>query len=174
MAIPTIDSDKVTAQLGSGVTAAKRVLDTKVVPYIDNVVVPYAVPAGQKAAKQVRQVAQERIAPMASAAVDNALVASAPVRREALRRGRLAASALRGDNAAVISATSKRRWPIAVVFLLIGGAAGAVAAWFSQAGKPVQLSPYPLPTEQSDESSADSDSTNETLDLTQDSPAPHA
>jgi hypothetical protein len=109
--------------------------------------VPYAVPAGQKAAKQVKQVTQDRLVPMASAAVDNAIVASAPVRHEALRRGRLAASALRGDDAAVMLATSKRRWPLAIAFLVMGGAIGAVAAWFSQAGKPVQLSPYPLPTE---------------------------
>lgn len=172
MAIPTIDSDRISAQVGSGVTAARRVIDTKVVPYIDNVVVPYAVPAGQKAAKQVKQVAQERIAPMASAAVDNALVASAPVRREAMRRGRLAASALRGDNAAMASATSKRRWPVAIVFLLIGGAAGAVAAWFSQAGKPVQLSPYPLPTDPQDGHAHDV-AQDDTVDLTEDSAAAH-
>jgi hypothetical protein len=170
MAIPTIDSDKISAQVGSGVTAARRVIDTKVVPYIDNVVVPYAVPAGQKAAKQVKQVAQGRIVPMASAAVDNALVASAPVRREALRRGKMAASALRGDDAATAAAlaTSKRRWPIAIMFLLIGGATGAVAAWFSQAGKPVQLSPYPLPTD-----AGDPIGTTDTLDLTDDEAAPH-
>jgi hypothetical protein len=167
-----ISTDKIPAQVGTGINtgieAARRVLDTKVVPYYNDVVVPYAVPAGQKAAKQVKQVFDERVAPMASSAVDNALVASAPVRREALRRSRLAASALRGDDAAVAMQTAKRRWPMAIAFLLVGGALGAVVAWFSQAGKPVQLSPYPLPTD-ADESSASS-----TVDLTDDAEAPHS
>jgi predicted membrane metal-binding protein len=127
--------------------------------------VPYAVPAGQKAVKQVKQVFDERVAPRASAAVDSAMVASAPARREALRRSRLAASALRGDDAAIAIARGKRRWPLALAFLVLGGVAGAVAAWFSQAGKPVQLSPYSLPTD---------DDAVTTVDVTDDSAAPHA
>jgi hypothetical protein len=163
-----LSTDKIPAQvstgLGTGIDAARRVIDTKVVPYYNDVVVPYAVPAGQKAAKQAKQVFDERIAPRASAAVDTAMVASAPARKEALRRSRLAASALRGDDAAIAMASSKRRWPLAVAFLVLGGVAGAVAAWFSQAGKPVQLSPYSLPT----------DEPVTTVDVTDDSTAPHS
>jgi hypothetical protein len=119
-------SDTVTAGLG----AARQLVDTKVVPF--------AVPAGRKAAKQVRQVVEERIVPV----VDTALVASAPVRLEAARRGRLAAAALRGADSMIIK--KRRRWPVAIVFLALGSALGAAAAWLSQSGKPVQLSPYPL------------------------------
>jgi hypothetical protein len=119
-------SDTVTAGLG----AARQLVDTKVVPF--------AVPAGRKAAKQVRQVVEERIVP----AVDTALTAAAPVRLEAARRGRLAAAALRGADNMIIK--KRRRWPVAIVFLALGSALGAAAAWLSQAGKPVQLSPYPL------------------------------
>lgn len=153
----TMSTDKIPAQVGTRITAARRVIDTKVVPY--------AVPAGQKAAKQVKQVVEDRLVPMASSAVDTALVASAPVRREAVRRGRLAASALRGDDSVTFAQATRgarRRWPLAVAFLFIGGVTGAVAAWFSQAGKPVQLNPYPLPTNEP-----------VTVDLTDDSTAPH-
>jgi hypothetical protein len=119
-------SDKVTTRVG----AARKLVDAKVVPI--------AVPAGRRAAKQVRHVVEERIVP----AVDSALVASAPARTEAVRRGRLAAAALRGADSVIIK--KRRRWPIAMFFLALGSAVGAGAAWLSQAGKPVQLAPYPL------------------------------
>src|SRR5665213_2302680 len=92
-------SDTVSARLG----AARQLVDEKVVPY--------AVPAGRKAAKQVRQVVEERIVP----AVDRAIVASAPGRYEAARRGRLAAAALRGADTVIVK--QRRRWPMAIVFL---------------------------------------------------------
>jgi hypothetical protein len=123
-------TDKITDTLTARVAAARQLLDAKVVPY--------AVPAGRKAAKQVRQVVGERIVPV----VDNARVASAPVRAEAFRRGRLAAAALRGGG--TIIAKKRRRWPVALLCLGLGGALGAGAAWLAQAGKPVQLTPYPL------------------------------
>lgn len=88
---------------------------------------------------------QHRVIPAASSAIDNAMIASAPVRKEAARRAVLAAAALRGDD---VSAVRKHRhWPTAVGFLVLGGAAGAAATWLSQAGKPVQLTPYPLPSD---------------------------
>ncbi|HEY0869502.1 MAG TPA: hypothetical protein VGD55_03810 [Acidothermaceae bacterium] len=127
-------TDKMTSKLNDTVTArvaaARQLLDAKVIPY--------AVPAGRKAAKQVRQVVGERIVPV----VDNARVASAPARAEAFRRGRLAAAALRGGGTMI--AKKRRRWPVALVCLGLGGALGAGAAWLAQAGKPVQLTPYPL------------------------------
>lgn len=141
-------SDTVTAGLG----AARQLVDTKVVPF--------AVPAGRKAAKQVRQVVEELIVP----AVDTALTAAAPVRLEAARRGRLAAAALRGADNMIIK--KRRRWPVAIVFLALGSALGAAAAWLSQAGKPVQLSPYPLAGDD-DHSMPPSNST--PLDLTDES-----
>jgi hypothetical protein len=136
---------------------ARELVDAKVVPYALPVgrkaalqvrqVVPYAVPAGRKAALQIRQVVGERIVPV----VDNALVVSAPVRAEALRRGQLAAAALRGSSTVI--AKKRRRWPIALVFLGLGAAVGAGAAWLAQAGKPVQLTPYPLTDDSTDDES---------------------
>ena len=126
-------TDKITDSFTARVAAARQLLDAKVVPY--------AVPAGRKAAQQVRQVVGERIVPV----VDNARVASAPVRAEAFRRGRLAAAALRGGGAlGALSPKKRRRWPVALLCLGLGGALGAGAAWLAQAGKPVQLTPYPL------------------------------
>jgi len=131
-------SDTVTTRFGSAKQRVGSVVDDKVMPFVDSKVLPFAVPVGRKAAAQARQVVNERILP----AVDNARTASAPVRTEAMRRGRLAAVALRGGSSLVV--VKRRRWPIAVMFLALGGALGAGAAWLAQAGKPVELTPYPL------------------------------
>jgi hypothetical protein len=40
----------------------------------------------------------------------------------------------------------RRRWPVAMLFLGLGSAIGAAAAWLSQAGKPVEVTPYPMQT----------------------------
>jgi len=131
-------SDTVTTRFGSARQRVGSVVDDRVMPFVDSKVLPFAVPAGRKAAAQARQVVNQRILP----AVDNARTASAPARMEAMRRGRLAAIALRGGSSLVV--VKRRRWPIAVLFLALGGAMGAGAAWLAQAGKPVELTPYPL------------------------------
>jgi hypothetical protein len=160
----TVTKDKITDTMASRVSAARQLVDTKVLPYA----VPASRKAADKAAKQAsKQMAQakvlvqEKLVPMASSAVDQALEASAPIREEAIRRGLLAAAALRGAEAVQIK--KRRRWPIALLFLALGSAAGAAVAWLSQAGKPVQLTPYPLPTE----------GTDQTVDLTSDEGADH-
>jgi hypothetical protein len=161
----TVTKDKITETVAARVGAARQLVDTKVVPY--------AVPAGRKAAqqaakrankqvKQARVLVQEKLVPLASTAVDNAMTASAPVRQEAMRRGLLAAAALRGADTVIVK--KRRRWPMAMLALALGGAVGAVAAWLSQAGKPVHLSPYPLPAEETDR----------TVDLTSDENADHS
>jgi hypothetical protein len=136
---------------------------------VDQRIAPIFGPFGRKAAKQTRQVVGERIMP----AVGTALVVSAPIRGEALRRGRLAAAALRTGEGASIK--KRRRWPVALVCLGLGGVLGATAAWLAQAGKPVQLTPYPLETDDTDDDSAGLHSLNGShpLDLTDDSPAHH-
>ena len=78
-------------------------------------------------------------------AVGTALVVSAPIRGQALRRAGLAATALRTGEGVVIK--KRRRWPVALMCLGLGGVLGATAAWLAQAGKPVQLTPYPLETD---------------------------
>jgi hypothetical protein len=131
--------------------------------------------ASKEASKQLQQaraMMQDRViptvVPMASSAMDQAsrrfdefMVTSAPARKEAMRRGMLAAAVLRGAEPVVV--TKRRRWPIAVMFLAIGGAVGAAVAWLSQAGKPVQLTPYPIPAEEGDQ----------TVDLTSEDAARH-
>jgi len=135
---------------------------------LDERIMPVFGPFGRKAAAQTRQLVGERIMP----AVGTALVVSAPIRGEALRRGRLAAAALRtGEGVAV---KKRRRWPIALVCLGVGGVLGAGAAWLAQAGKPVQLTPYPLESEEADDSTElHSMNGARPLDLTDDSPAHH-
>jgi hypothetical protein len=128
--------------------------------------------AARKASKQARVVMQDKViptvVPMASTAMDQAAVkldefmtASAPARKEAVRRGLMAAAALRGVDTVVVK--KRRRWPVAVACMAVGGAVGAAAAWLSQAGKPVQLTPYPMPTSEADQ----------TVDLTSDENAHH-
>jgi hypothetical protein len=128
--------------------------------------------AARKASKQARIVMQDKViptvVPMASSAMDQAavkfdefMVASAPARKEAMRRGLMAAAALRGVDTVVVK--KRRRWPVAVACMAVGGAVGAAAAWLSQAGKPVQLTPYPMPTSEPDQ----------TVDLTADENAHH-
>jgi hypothetical protein len=131
--------------------------------------------ASKEASKQLQQaraMVQERViptvVPMATTAMDQAsrrfdefMVTSAPARKEAMRRGMLAAAVLRG--AEPVAAAKRRRWPMAIMFIGIGGAIGAAIAWLSQAGKPVQLTPYPIPAEEGDQ----------TVDLTSEDAAHH-
>jgi hypothetical protein len=162
-------NDTVTARLGSARQSARQLVDTRVMPF--------AIPAGRQAMKQfwqARQIAVQRLSP----AVENALTASAPVRIEAARRGRLAAAALRGAEGQITK--RRRRWPVALVFLGIGGALGAGAAWLSQAGKSVQLTPFPLTADDADTAvdghSEDHSASNGShpLDLTDEAHAHHA
>jgi hypothetical protein len=134
---------------------------------LDRRIAPIVGPYGRKAAAQTRLLVGTRVMP----AVGTAIVASAPVRGEALRRGRLAAAALRQGDVVV---KKRRRWPIALFCLGLGGVIGAGAAWLAQAGKPVQLSPYPLETDgMPDATDLHSMNGSQPLDLTEDSPAHH-
>jgi hypothetical protein len=158
-----VTTDKITDTVASRVDAARQLVGTKVLPYA----VPVSRKAARQAAKearkqmiQARELVQEKLAPMASAAVENAMVSSAPMRYEAMRRGKLAAAALRGAD--VMTMKKRRRWPIAIACLMLGSAVGAAAAWLSQAGKPVQLTPYPLPSQEKDDKTVDLTFENET------------
>lgn len=122
--------------------------------------------------QQARAMMQDRViptvVPMASSMMDQAsqkldefMVSSAPARKEAMRRGILAAAVLRGAEPAVVR--KRRRWPVAMLFLGVGGVIGAAITWLSQAGKPVQLTPYPIPAEDGDT----------TVDLTSEDAAHH-
>ncbi len=134
---------------------------------LDERIAPVFGPFGRKAAKQTRQLVGERIMP----AVGTALVATAPIRGEALRRAGLAAAALRTGETVVIK--KRRRWPTALMCLGLGGVLGATAAWLAQAGKPVQLTPYPLETNEMDDAELHSMNGSHPVDLTDDSAAHH-
>jgi hypothetical protein len=135
---------------------------------LDQRIAPVFGPFGRKAARQTRQLIGERIMP----AVGTALVVSAPIRGEALRRAGLAATALRTGEGVVIK--KRRRWPTALMCLGLGGVLGATAAWLAQAGKPVQLTPYPLDEMDDDGAELHSMNGSQPLDLTDDTPAHHS
>ena len=161
----TATTDKLADTVVARVAAARQRLDTKMAAYSGQAGRIAARDAARHTATlankrlqltgaqlqdrvaRARTIVQDELAPRASDVLDTAIARSAPVRAEAMRRARLAALALReGD---VSEAVGKpRRWPIAVGFLAIGGAIGAGVAWLSQAGKPMQLTPYPLPGEE--------------------------
>jgi len=134
---------------------------------LDQRITPVFGPFGRKAANQTRHLVGERIMP----AVGTALVVTAPMRGEALRRAGLAAAALRTGEGVVV--TKRRRWPVALMCLGLGGVLGATAAWLAQAGKPVQLTPYPLETDGMDDTELHAMNGSHPLDLTDDSPAHH-
>ena len=134
---------------------------------LDQRIAPAFGPFGRKAAKQTRQLVGERIMP----AVGTALVVTAPIRGEALRRTGLAVAALRTGEGVVIK--KRRRWTVALVCLGLGGALGATAAWLAQAGKPVQLTPYPMDEMDDDNIELHSMNGSQPVDLTDDSPAHH-
>jgi len=154
----TVTTHKITDTMAGRASAARHLMAAKVMPYAVPTSRKVSRQASEQASKQLQQakiLMQERIVPMASSAVDNAMTASAPVRAEAMRRGKLAAAALRGDEAMVMTKASSRKWMVAAMFLAIGGAIGAAVAWLSQAGRPVQLSPYPLATERDEPQAVD-------------------
>ena len=161
----TATTEKLADTVAARIAATRQRLDTKMAAYSGQARRITARDAARQAAaranKQIhlagtqmqdqvaraRVIVQDQLAPRASDVLDTAMARSAPVRAEAMRRARLAALALReGD---VSEAVGKpRRWPMAVGFLALGGAIGAGVAWLSQAGKPMQLTPYPLPSEE--------------------------
>jgi hypothetical protein len=134
---------------------------------LDQRIAPVFGPFGRRAAAQARQLVGERIMP----AVGTALVVSAPIRGEALRRVGLAATALRTGDGIIVK--KRRRWPIALMCLGLGGVLGATGAWLAQAGKPVQLTPYPLDDMDDDNTELHSMNGSQPVDLTDDSPAHH-
>ena len=161
----TATTDKLADTVAARVAATRQRLDTKMAAYSGQAArIAARDTARQTAARASKQlqlagtqvqdrvarariIVQDQLAPRASDVLDTAMARSAPARAEAMRRARLAALALReGD---VSEAVGKpRRWPIAIGFLALGGAIGAGVAWLSQAGKPMQLTPYPLPGEE--------------------------
>ncbi len=147
---------KLAGTAATGLTVARKFADEKMKTYANPAARKAAKEAATEAAKRaaaetsrqvenMRHVVQEKVVPFATANFENAMVVSEPARREALRRGKLAAAALRGADG-MIMVKKRRRWPVAILFLGVGSAVGAAVAWLTQAGKPVEITPYPMQT----------------------------
>lgn len=103
-----------------------QVMDTareRVIPALDSAREQVG-PALETAREQLR----DTVAPAVAEAIDTARVRSAPGRAEAKRRGLLAASALMGRP----PAGNRRRWPMALLALLVGFGAGAAVGWLTR------------------------------------------
>lgn len=88
----------------------------------------WAEPRLEHAAETAQDTYQKDIAPRVSTALSTAAERSAPAREEALERGTAAVAALKGEG----HAKPKRRWPLAILFFLIGGAIGAAGGVFGK------------------------------------------
>lgn len=88
----------------------------------------WAEPRLEHAAETMQETVQKDIAPRVSTALTTAAERSAPAREEALERGTAAFAALKGESLP----KQKRRWPMAMLFFLLGGAAGAAGGVFGQ------------------------------------------
>lgn len=83
------------------------------------------------------------VVPAVTASALSAYEASRPVSREARRRGEAAVAALRGER----SPSAKRRWPVAVLCLLVGGGIGAIVGMLTgrRSSEPGWNPPMPGP-----------------------------
>lgn len=94
-------------------------------------------------APRVNKAMRDDVAPKVAAAVGTAMVASAPLRREAMSRGRMAIGALRGEK--VVVAKPRHRMRTFMIVLGIGAAAGGIAAWVRSMMAGPDEDPYPTP-----------------------------
>lgn len=115
----------------------EQVLDTareRVLPAIDSARERVG-PAIDSAREQVgpaletaREQLRDTVAPAVGEAIDTALVRSAPARAEAKRRSALALTALMGRPLG----SPRRRWPMALLALLVGFGTGAAVGWLTR------------------------------------------
>jgi hypothetical protein len=84
----------------------------------------------------VRGRVAEEYVPRVADAVSAAIVASGPVRKEAMARGNLALAALKGEHLEVVQ-PKRRRGRKVVGFLGLAGIAAAVVAWWRSQQQPV-------------------------------------
>jgi hypothetical protein len=98
-------------------------------------------PAVETAVDTARTRLREDVVPAVTAAVETARESSAPARAEAKERAALALLALQGRQQKV------RRWPVALVSLAAGAAAGVAAAAFTRraSSSAPAVTPTPFP-----------------------------
>jgi hypothetical protein len=135
--------------LGPRITAARDVVSpyvdeasTRMAPYVDEArtrlqpAVDRLAPAVDTARSRIKS----DVVPAVMAAAETARETSAPARAEAKERAAQALLALRGEQARKV-----RRWPVAVVALVAGAAAGAVVGMRRQAPQPTSTITPPTP-----------------------------
>src|SRR3954447_18671533 len=135
--------------LGPRIIAAREVVapyvdeaSTRMAPYVDEArtrlqpAVDRLSPAVDTAKSRIKG----DVVPAVIAAAETARETSAPARAEAKERAANALLALRGEQAKKV-----RRWPVAVVALLAGAAAGAVVGMRRQAPQPTPPVTPPTP-----------------------------
>lgn len=93
---------------------------------------------------------QETVAPRVSSVLASTAERVEPVRKEAKRRGRAAAKALKGQRL-----RPRRRWPIALLCFVAGSVVGVIVAASRMGATP--LPPPGLATSDSDASNAEAD-----------------
>lgn len=97
-------------------TASERLIEAR----------KWAAPRLEDAAQAV----QETVAPRVSTALAATAQRVEPVQKEAKKRGRAVAKALKGQQ-------KRRRWPIALLFFALGGVIGAVVATARNSATPL-------------------------------------
>lgn len=95
----------------------------------------WAEPRLEQAAETAQETYHKDIAPRVSHALSTAAERSAPAREEALERGTAAVAALKGEP----PGKQRRRWPLAILFFLIGGAIGAAGGVFGKKFMPDEM-----------------------------------
>ena len=98
-------------------TAAERLVEAR----------KWAAPRLEDAAQAV----QETVAPRVSSALAATAQRVEPVQKEAKKRGRAVAKALKGQQ------RKRRRWPIALLFFVLGGVIGAAVATARSSATPL-------------------------------------
>lgn len=88
----------------------------------------WAEPRLEHAAETAQHTYEKDIAPRVSTALTTAAERSGPMREEAMERGTAAMAALKGESLA----KKKRRWPLALLFFILGGAIGAAGGMFGK------------------------------------------
>lgn len=135
---------------GHGFTPRVDVARVKLAPYAATAresleeAVDWAVPRVEEAREAVREkasTAATAVVPKVAAALGTAAAVGAPLAHEARERGEAALHALRGELAEP-PVEEKRRWPLALLFLLVGTAIGFVAGIFAKRSSAPPPPPY--------------------------------
>jgi hypothetical protein len=147
---PVSEVEVVREKPGHGLAPRVDVARVKLAPYAATAresleeAVDWAVPRVEEAREAVREkasTAATAVVPKVAAALGTAAAVGAPLAHEARERGEAALHALRGELPEP-AAEEKARWPLALLFLLVGTAIGFVAGMFAKRNSAPPPAPY--------------------------------